>query len=75
MKKKTELQKLLSFLKKTGVFFSTWQESEFIDDGALKAGAVVSVSIRDSVHLSFDKKGKLVGSSTDSVNSFKKRKK
>jgi hypothetical protein len=73
--KVSELVQLLKFLAKTGVPYNMWEGKDFIDEDSQKDGAVLSISIRDSVHLDFDKKGNLVGSSTDSIKSHVRRKK
>jgi len=69
-----ELTMLTMFLASTGVQHTMFTDKQFIDEESVNAGAVISVSIRDSAHLNFDINGKLVGSSTDSAKSYKKRK-
>ena len=64
-----EITKLLKFLDSTGVPYSTWTEPQYIDEESVKKGAVISVSIRDSAHLNFNKEGTLIGSSTDCAKS------
>jgi hypothetical protein len=69
-----EITKILNFLNSTGVPYSVWTEPQFIDEDSVKKGAIISISIRDSAHLNFNKDGYLVGSSTDSVKSHILRK-
>jgi hypothetical protein len=70
----SEMQELLDFLDKTNTLYSTWTGSEFIDEQCVKKGAVMTISIRDVAHFNFNKEGVLLGTSTDSIKSHKKRK-
>ena len=70
-----DLSNLMVFLASSGVEYKIWNEGQFIDEEAVKDGAVFSISIRKEVHMNFDANGRLVGSSTDSAKSYKKNKK
>jgi hypothetical protein len=70
-----DLSNLMVFLAASGVEYKIWTGEDFIDEEAVKDGAIMAISIRDAAHMNFDAKGRLVGSSTDSAKSYKKRKK
>jgi hypothetical protein len=70
-----DLATLVIFLARTGVPYSTFTDPECIDEGSVKNGAVITISIRSTAHLNFDINGRLVGSSEDSVRSHILRKK
>lgn len=71
----SEKDKLLNMLKSFNIGFKIYTDKCFISDKALKAGATESICIRDNVDIAFDKNGKVVGSYTDSINSYVSRKK
>jgi hypothetical protein len=68
-----DLASLLIFLSSTNTVYSTFTESKFLDDEAVKLGAILCISVRDAVNFNFDKNGRLIGTSTDSIKSFRKR--
>ena len=73
----TELDHLTKFLKTTNTKYMSYYaacEREFIADEALRKGAVVSISVRDSLDFAFDIDGKLVGTYTNARGSWKSRK-
>ena len=69
-----DLTNLMLFLFHSGVDYQTWTNPELIDDESVELGAVISISIRGAVHMNFDAKGNLVGSSTDCAKSHKRKK-
>lgn len=69
-----DLTNLMLFLASSGVEYQTCTDSELIDDESVELGAVLSISIREAVHMNFDAKGNLVGSSTDCVKSHRRKK-
>lgn len=71
--KMNEIVTLIKFLVDGSVPYSVYTDEECIDPKSVKMGAVISISIRDRVHLNFDTKGQLIGSSTDDRNSYKAR--
>jgi hypothetical protein len=64
--------KLLNFLNMTGTHYSIYTEDKYMIDEAVKLGAVISICVRGRVDFYFDKKGKILGTSTDSIDSWKK---
>lgn len=64
-----DYEKLTNLLQKLDIPYKIFDEEKYIDDKSVKAGAVISVSIRDSAHINFDINGYCVSSSTDSINS------
>lgn len=72
---KNDKELLISTLVALGVEFQTYTDRQFICTDALKKGAVSSIDIRGHVDFNFDKHGKLLGTSTQSVHSFVKSKK
>ena len=66
-----EIVTLIKFLVDGCVPYSVYTDEECIDPESVKMGAVICISIRDRVHLNFNSKGQLIGSSTDSQNSYK----
>ena len=69
-----DLVNLMLFLSSSKVEYQTWTEPQFIDEEAVKLGAVIAISIRGASHMNFDAKGNLVGSSTDSAKSHRRKK-
>ena len=69
-----DLATLMLFLSSSGVEYSTYTNPDSIDEDSVTAGAVLCISIRDAVHMNFDAKGNLVGSSTDSAKSHRSKK-
>lgn len=70
-----DLSNLMAFLACSGVEYQTWADPEFIDEEAVKLGAIFCISIRGVAHMNFDAKGNLVGSSTDATKSHRRKKK
>jgi hypothetical protein len=68
-----DLSNLMVFLACSGVEYQTWAAPEFIDEEAVKLGAIFSISIRGVAHMNFDVKGNLVGSSTDAAKSHRRK--
>jgi hypothetical protein len=68
-----DLANLMLFLASSGVQYTTYTEPECIDEDSVNAGAVLCISIRYAVHMNFDAKGNLVGSSTDCAKSHRRK--
>lgn len=68
----TDLVLLLKILTSSGTEHKMFTDENFLDDKALDMGAVLSVSVRDSVDFYFDDKGKIIGTGTDAIKSFRK---
>jgi hypothetical protein len=68
-----DLASLFLFLEQTGTQYFTFTDPEFIDEESVKLGAVIAISVRGTAHFNFDKDGRLIGSSTDSIKSHMKR--
>ena len=71
-KKHTEEHKFLKLMKRLGIKVDTFTTPDCIYSDALKKGAVVEHSIKRA-NFAFNKKGKLVGTSDEAVNSFSVR--
>lgn len=83
---KTDKQRILKFAKRMGFHVDCFVDPQYICDDARTAGAVESITFgygkgthskaKNYVSLNFElnKKGKLIGLSTDARNSFEKRK-
>lgn len=69
-----DLANLMLFLANSKVEYLTFTDPDLIDEESVKLGAVLSISIRGEVHMNFNAKGNLVGSSTDSAKSHKAKK-
>lgn len=69
-----DLMKLLAFLAQTSTEYEVYAHKKFIDDSAIEDGAVISIGVRDNLNFEFDKNGRLVGTSTNSINSYVRRK-
>jgi len=69
-----DLAKLLTFLVETNTQYIVYTEKECIDDEAVKNDAVLCICVRDQVNFNFNSQGILLGTSTDSRNSYIKRK-
>jgi hypothetical protein len=69
-----DLANLMLFLGSTKVDYSIYTDPECIDEQSVKDGAVLAICIRDSVNMNFDVYGNLVGSSTDSAKSYRRKK-
>lgn len=70
----TNKQELIAYLKKTKVPYNTYSiavdGAEFLCDVAVKLGAIICINPRGTVDFYFNSKGKLVGTATDSRDSF-----
>ena len=69
-----DLANLMLFLASSGVEYFTYTDPNCIDEESVKDGAVLAISIRGAVHMNFDAKGNLVGSSTDCAKSHRRKK-
>ena len=69
-----DLANLMLFLASSGVEYSTYTDPDCIDEESVRLGAVLAISIRGAVHMNFDAKGNLVGSSTDCAKSHRRKK-
>ena len=69
-----DLANLMLFLASSGVQFDMFTDPDCIDEESVKLGAVLAISIRGTVHMNFDAKGNLVGSSTDCRGSHRRKK-
>lgn len=68
-----DLANLMLFLAGSGVQFDMFTDPDCIDEESVELGAVLAISIRGAAHMNFDAKGNLVGSSTDSANSHRRK--
>ena len=69
-----DLANLMLFLASSGVEYFTFTDPDCIDEESVEFGAVIAISIRGAAHMNFDAKGNLVGSSTDSIKSHRRKK-
>lgn len=69
-----DLANLILFLANSKVEYITYTDPDCIDEESVKLGAVLAISIRGAVHMNFDAKGNLVGSSTDCATSHRRKK-
>jgi hypothetical protein len=69
-----DLANLMLFLASSKVQYTMHTKPHCIDEESVKNGAVLCISIRDAVHMNFDAKGNLVGSSTDCAKSHRSKK-
>jgi hypothetical protein len=60
---------LIHTLDKLGIPYTEYTDKQFIDDESVKAGAILCVSIRDSVHVNFNKEYDCISTATDSAKS------
>jgi hypothetical protein len=67
---KTELDQFNVLLDKYGIKYSLWMLPNYICDEAVKRGCTVAISVRDEVDFHFNKKGELIGTSTNYQGSF-----
>lgn len=69
---------LTKYLNKTKVEYKVFtikeNGAEFLCDRAVKKGATYCISIRNNVDFYFNDRGTLVGTATESINSFRGRK-
>lgn len=68
-----DLANLMIFLASSKVEYFTYTNPDCIDEESVKLGAVLAISIREAAHMNFDAKGNLVGSSTDSAKSHRRK--
>lgn len=69
----TDFMDTVKLLKKLGIEYTRFEDPRYIHEDAVKAGCKVSICIRDVTDIHFDKNGRCIGSSTDSIGSFKPR--
>lgn len=68
----TDLVLFMKLLNSSGTAHKVFTDEDFMNDKALVLGAVLSVCVRDSVDFYFDKEGKIIGTATGAIKSFKK---
>lgn len=67
----TDYQQVTKFLKKLKVPTVIWKDVMYIHSKATEVGATKAIGIRSAeLDFNFNKKGKLLGYSTSSINGF-----
>ena len=67
--KLSDYGKLIKLLDEFEIPYTEYTDPDFIDDESVKAGAILTVCIRDSVNVNFDMNYDCISSSTDSIGS------
>lgn len=73
MSKPTDEQKLVRLMRSWGIGFVIIDKPNFMATAAIKRGAVKCYVMRNEVDFYFNSKGQFLGTSTNSIDSWKPR--
>lgn len=70
----TDKDEVMNFIKKFNLSSQVYTDREFIEESAVKLGAVETICVRGELDFAFDAKGKCLGTYTTSASSWRRYK-